>query len=432
MVGLGVFLAVLLVFALLSRLLSSASVTPQMLVMGAGLGLALLRPEEKAVVIDTEVLRSIGELALVLALFVDASRSDIAALRRSALLPTRLLVVGLPLTIAAGWLAAALLIPDLDPVGAFILAVLVAPTDAALGALVVNSPGVPVRIRQALNVESGLNDGLVTPLVLIGLAVATAEGSAGSGYQAVDTMAQIGIGILAGIVVGVGGGSILRFAGRRDLIIPSARWVVTPTLALLAWFAAHQLGGNAFIAAFVAGLCLTIAHGPLQSAYLEFAEGFGELAGLAVFFLFGALLPSLPMLDPSVVLFAVLALTAVRMLPVAVSLIGGGLRAPSIAFIGWFGPRGLATIVLGLMTIGDGTPLSEDARIAAAVATTVALSVVAHGLTAGPLVARYARFAAGLPPAAAELGETIEIQTRTEALRRGRAATTTPDDTTQR
>jgi NhaP-type Na+/H+ or K+/H+ antiporter len=422
MVALGVFVATLLTWAALSRPLASLSVTPQILVMAAGLGLALLRPADSNVGMNPEILRVVGELALIMALFVDASRSNIAALRRSALVPTRLLAVGLPLTIAAGWLAAAVLVPGIDAAGALVLAVLVAPTDAALGALVVNSPAVPVRVRQALNVESGLNDGLVTPLVLVATAISAADGASTGRPWILDAATQIAIGAAAGIVIGVGGGALLRVAGRMDLVISSARWIIAPALAVLSWIVAQALGGNAFVAAFVAGLCLTIAHGPVRTAYLEFAEGFGELAGLAVFFLVGALLTTVSALNPAILVFAVLALTIVRMLPVAVSLAGSGLSLPSVAFIGWFGPRGLATVVLGLMALGDGVPLYEDAPIAAAVITTVTLSVVLHGLSAGPLVARYGRFAERLAPGAAELDETIEIATRAAALRGGRAA----------
>ncbi len=423
MVPLGIFVATLLGYAMLSRWFVRLSVTPQIALLVAGLATALALPEDLTPAVDAEVLRLVGEIALVMALFVDASRSDIAALRRSATLPVRLLVVGLPLTIAVGWLAAATLVPGIDPTGAFILAVLVAPTDAALGALVVNSERVPLRVRQALNVESGLNDGLVTPLVLVGVAALSAEGSAGTTGWILDAVLDIALGAGAGVIVGAGGGLLLSLASRRALVLPSTRWLIAPVLAVLAWVVAQSLGGNAFVAAFVAGLSLTVAHGPVREAYLEFAEGFGELAGLAVFFLLGVVLTLLPLGDPGIVAFALLALTVVRMLPVAVALVRSRLGWPTIAFVGWFGPRGLATVVLGLMAIGDGFPFYEGTPVAAAAGLTVALSVIAHGLSAGPLVGWYGRWADRLPEDAPELGRSIEIATRGAPLRQGRSAT---------
>lgn len=423
MTPLGVFIATLLGYAVLSRWFVRLSVTPQIALLLAGLATALVLAGDVMPAIDAEILRLVGEVALVMALFVDASRSNIAALRRSATLPVRLLVVGLPLTIALGWVAAAVLVPGLDPTGAFILAVLVAPTDAALGALVVNSERVPLRIRQALNVESGLNDGLVTPLVLVGVAALAAEGPMGSSGWILDAVLDVALGAGAGILVGAGGGLLLALASRRDLIVPSTRWLIAPVLAMLAWVVANAIGGNAFVAAFVAGLSLTVVHGPIREAYLEFAEGFGELAGLAVFFLLGALLTQLPIGNPGIIAFALVALTLVRMLPVAVALVRSRLGWPTIAFVGWFGPRGLATVVLGLMAIGDGFPFYEGTPLAAAAGLTVALSVIAHGLSAGPLVAWYGRWAERLPEDAPELGRTIEIATRGAPLREGRSAT---------
>ena len=423
MPGIAVFLAVLFGYALLSRWFERISVTPHILVVVAGLAFAALRAGDARELTEVETLQLAGELALVLALFVDASRSDVVALRRAAMLPVRLLLIGLPLTIVAGWVVAAMLFPEIDLAHAFIIAALVAPTDAALGSVVVNSTRVPVRIRQALNVESGLNDGLVTPLVLVAVAYVTAGGGEGTTGWIGEAVGEVGLGVLVGVFVGGGGAIALRLAERRSLIAPATRWVIAPTMALLAWWAGHAVGGNVFIAAFSAGLALTVVHGRVRPAYLEFADGVGELAGLGVFFLFGALLPDLPLLDPPVIVFGVAALTVVRMVPVAVATIGAGLAAPTVGFLGWFGPRGLASIVLGLMATGSGLPLADDPRIAAAVAMTVLLSVVAHGLTATPFVQRYAVMARRLPASAAEHEASVEIASRTASLRQGRAAT---------
>jgi sodium/hydrogen antiporter len=414
MLTIGLFFAGLLAYALFSRVLDRASITAQivMLAIGVGLGVVVQGTPEQSV--EGELLGVAGELALILALVVDAARIDIGALRRTARLPIRLLVIGLPLTIAAGTIAAILVLPGITILDAIIVSTLLAPTDAALGAVVVNSRFVPRRIRQALNVESGLNDGLVTPIVLVAAALAVAGGDPGDSAWIADAVAQIAFGALAGIVVGVLGALGLRLAVARQWMNAGTHWMAAPAIGFLAWFVAHELGGNVFVAAFAAGLAMTAAYGRVPESFLEFAEIGSELLGLIVFFLFGALLVGIAeTISVPVVIYAVLSLTVVRMLPVAISLRGTHLRRPTVAFIGWFGPRGLASIVLTLVALGDGggTP-PFGATIVSAVALTIALSVIAHGLSAGPSAARYGEFVATLPEDAAELKQTAELRTR--------------------
>ncbi len=420
MVTVGLFFAGLLAYALFSRLLDRRSVTVQivMLAIGVGLGVAVQGTPEMTV--DTELLGVAGELALILALVVDAARIDIGALRRTAGLPIRLLVIGLPLTIVAGTVAAALVLPGITLLDAVIVGTLLAPTDAALGALVINSGLVPLRIRQALNVESGLNDGLVTPIVLLAASLAVAGGDVGETEWIVDAVAEIAFGAIAGIVVGGLGALALRLAIARQWMHDGTHWMVVPAIGFLAWFVAHELGGNVFVAAFAAGIATTAVYGRVPESFLEFAEVGGELLGLIVFFLFGALLVEISgAISVPVVLYAVLSLTVVRMLPVAIALRGTHLRGPTVGFIGWFGPRGLASIVLTLVALGDGggtPPFGAD--IVSAVAVTIALSVIAHGLSAGPAVARYGVFVASLPDDAAEHEHTAELATRRGVNRR--------------
>lgn len=414
MVLLGVFCAVLLAYGLLSRVLQARSLTPQIVLLVSGIAVGLAIRGSSEVTVDTEVLHVAGEFALVLALTVDAARIDVAALRGTAGLPIRLLAIGLPLTIAAGILAALAILPGVTVLDALILATLVAPTDAALGAVVVSSERVPLRIRQALNVESGLNDGLVTPIVLVAAAAAQAGSEAAAGAWVADAIAQIGLGVIAGALVGIGTAVLLRVAIHRGWILEGARWMAAPAMALLAWFVAHEIGGNVFVAAFVAGLAATAAYGRVPDAFLEFAEVTGELLGLVVFFLFGALVPSIAGIDGPVILFALVALTLARMLPVAVSLIGTHLAPQTVAFMGWFGPRGLASLVLALVAIGDGSaaPPGFAPVVVAAVTATIVLSVLAHGLSAGPAVARYGRFVDTLPVDAAEREHAAPLPTR--------------------
>lgn len=417
MLILGIFFAGLLAYGLLSRLLDERSLTPQIVMLGFGLAMGVVVAGTPEVGIDTELLQVAGEAALILCLFVDAARIDVGALRGSAGLPTRLLAIGLPLTLVVGTMGALALFPDLALLDAVLLALLVAPTDAALGVLVVSSPKVPIRIRQALNVESGLNDGLVTPLVLVVVVAGHAEGSGTSGWIA-DALAQIGLGVVAGVVVGAGGAALLRSTLQRGWVLDGARWILAPALAFLAWFVASELGGNAFVAAFVAGFAATATIGRVSDELLEFGEVGGELLGLAVFFMFGVLVPSLGPFDLSIVLFAIGALTIVRMLPVAIALVGTHLAAPTVAFMGWFGPRGLASIVLALVAIGDGAegPPALPPVVIAAVALTVTLSVLTHGLSAGPAVRWYAGAIAHLPTEAPERAPTGIVPVRGRAL----------------
>jgi NhaP-type Na+/H+ or K+/H+ antiporter len=414
---LGIFFAGLLGYGLLSRVLDARSLTPQIVMLVLGLILGVIVAGTPEVEIDTELLHVAGEAALILCLFVDAARIDVRALRGSAGLPTRLLAIGLPLTLVAGTLVALVLFPDLPLLNAVLLAILVAPTDAALGVLVVSSPKVPIRIRQALNVESGLNDGLVTPLVLVAVVAGGAESSGTSGWVA-DAFAQIGLGVVAGAVVGAGGATLLRLAFQRGWVLDGARWILAPSLAFLAWFVALELGGNAFVAAFVAGFAATATIGRVSDELLEFGEVGGELLGLAVFFMFGVLVPSLGPFDLPTVLFAIAALTIARMLPVAAALFGTRLAPATVAFMGWFGPRGLASIVLALVAIGDGAegPPAFAPVVIAAVALTVTLSVLAHGLSAGPAVRWYGGTIAHLPSGAPELMPTDAIPVRGRAL----------------
>jgi NhaP-type Na+/H+ or K+/H+ antiporter len=425
---LGTFFVGLLVYGLLARLFDARGLTPQIvaLVLGMAVGVAIAGSSE--VKVDTEFLHLAGEAALVLCLFVDAARIHVPALRGTAVLPARLLAIGLPLTVIAGTVVAVVILPGITLLDAVILAALVAPTDAALGSAVVSSPLIPLRIRQALNVESGLNDGLVTPLVLVGVVIATSpEGASTTGWVA-DAAAQIGLGTVAGVVVGVGGALLLRVAMRHRWVMPGSQWMVAPALAALAWALAEDLGGNIFIAAFVAGLAATATFGRVPDDLLEFGEISGELLGLAVFFLFGALVPSLGPYEPAIILFAVLALTLVRILPVAISLIRTGLAPETVAFVAWFGPRGLASIVLAVVAVGDGAEGAPPFPpvVVSAVALTVVLSVFAHGLTAVPAVAAYRQRLDRLPDDAPEHEATAELPARRSALHRRVAAMADP------
>ncbi len=417
MLILAIFAAAIFGHALLSRLLDLRSITPQIVCLVAGLLTGLLATEVHLSQATAEELRVIGEIALVLCLFSDASRIDLRSERRSAGVPARLLLIGLPLTIVLGVLVGLAVLPGMGLTAAFLLAVLLAPTDAGLGQAIVTDRSIPVRIRQAINVESGLNDGLVTPLVLFAVAIEEAElsGTEGDGGWIRFAVSEIGLGILVGIVLGVVGARLVRWAIATNRLSGSSAWAVAPALAILAWTLTPWIGGNAFIAAFVTGMATTAAGGRLPSAFTHFGETAGELAGLAVFFLFGTLVPQIDGYSVPIVAYALLSLTVLRMLPVALALRGTRLSGPTVAFIGWFGPRGLASIVLALLALGDGRHPTLQPLVAAAVASTVLLSVIAHGLSARPLSSWYARSVAALPATAPEFEDAPELPTRDRA-----------------
>ena len=382
----------LLGVAAVSRKLVGSPITPAILFVGfgllvgpSGLGGIDLQSSDSAV-------RVLAEATLALVLFCDASRVHVGQLRRAVGVPLRLLGIGLPLTILLGTAVAAVLFGHLTAAEALILGIVLAPTDAALGQAVVTEPRVPERIRQGLNVESGLNDGICVPLLFAAVALADLEsdisGGRGAGRLVVDA---IGYGLLGGVVAGVGIAMLIRIAASRRLI--DSRWypVIPAAGAGLAYGIADALGGSGFIAAFVAGVAFRLALGRDPERLNRLTEEVGDILNGVTFILFGVILlgPALSSLSWQLVVYAVLSLTLVRMVPVAVSMWGTHAGRPTLGFLGWFGPRGLASIVFAVIVVEE-SHLPHEHVIVLAVYLTVGLSVLVHGLSAGPLAARYA------------------------------------------
>ncbi len=399
--GLATVGLVLLALAAVSRRLVSTPVTPAMVVVAAGVLVGPLLLDDLTVAPTSSTVRKLAEATLAVVLFSDASRIDLRALRREASLPGRLLGIGLPLTIALGALAALALFGSFSLSEALILGVILAPTDAGLGSAVVTDSRLPQRVRQSLNAESGLNDGICVPLLLIVLA--TASGAGGAAHPVHVVGEEIGYGLLGGVAAGVLAGSIVVRAGRRGLIDDAWRQIIPVAAAALAYGVALALGGSGFIAAFVAGIVFGAIAREDDAAMMRFTEETGALLDTITFFVFGAVLlgPALEHVSWQIALYAVLSLTIVRMLPVAISLWGSHARAPTVAFIGWFGPRGLASIVFAVVV--EDTFHSHTDTILTACYLTVGLSVLLHGVSAAPLVSRYAewyrRDVAEQPPA---------------------------------
>jgi NhaP-type Na+/H+ or K+/H+ antiporter len=383
----GVFLA----YAACSRRLDNTPLTAAMVFVAAGFvfgthGLDWLHGNY-----SEHAISALAEATLVIVLFTDAARIDLRSLRREYEWPARLLGIGLPLTIAAGTLVGVLVLHDVRWAEAAVLAIVLAPTDAALGQAVVTDPALPSRVRQGLNVESGLNDGLCVPLLAIALGVAQTETGETTGAHAAKLVFEaLGWGLAGGLVAGVVAASVLRVARTRGWI--QSHWVqVVPVIAAVgAYGMADAYGGSGFIAAFVAGVVYGRLAGREESDAAFSEESGGVLNGVT-FIVFGAaVLGSIwSQIGAVDVIYAVLSLTAVRMIPVAMAMLGSGARLPTVLFLGWFGPRGLASIVFGVVVV-EGGGLPHTGLLIVVMAVTVGLSVFAHGATAAPLARRYA------------------------------------------
>ncbi len=397
------FIVVVFAYALVSRRLASTVITAPIVFTAAGALLLLL--EIDLTVVDRKSFLLIAETGLVMTLFTDAARVDWPSLKRDRNLPVRLLSIGMLMTIVLGALAAMACLAGLTWWEAGILAAILAPTDAGLGQVIVNSPLVPIRVRRALNVEAGLNDGLSVPFLMLFIALAAAaDASAGpQGMLANFLLEQLGYGAAIGLAIGLGGGALMGVAERRRWMSSALAQLGVVALPLLCIIASEEGGASMFIAAFVAGLAVQIGFPHIGRHSVEFTEDWGQLFNFFVFFLFGLFVArAAGDFTPAIVLYAVLSLTVVRMLPVAVALAGTGLQRTTVVFMGWFGPRGLASIVLGLVYLEHETKLPGENTIRLAVMATVLLSIVAHGLTAMPGIRRYGRAVNSMPADAPE------------------------------
>jgi len=377
-----------LVYVVLSARLKRTAVSSAIFFLTAGILLGDAALGWFAFQPDSGVLRLIAESTLALVLFADASRIDLRLLRRELAVPARLLGIGLPLTIIAGALAAFALIPGLSGIEAVLLAIAVAPTDAALGQAVVSDDRVPSRIRQGLNVESGLNDGLCVPLLLIALGVAAAEGGHSDPVRLV--VEEIGFGVAGGIVAAGFGWAGMRFGRARAWVDEAWAPLAPIVITGIAYGLATVLHGSGLIAAFAAGLAYgTIARGSAEEA-TEMIESAADGLSAVTFFVFGAAFVPV-MIEGftwATLAFAVVVLTVGRMLPVAIALIGTRARLPTVLYVGWFGPRGLASIVFAVLIL-EADVVPGVNLVLGAIVLAVIISVYAHGATARALTDRY-------------------------------------------
>ncbi len=420
--GIAILAMSVVLYAALAGKLGRWSITMPMVFVAVGLILGPLGAGLLALSPEAESLKVFTEITLALLLFADASTLTYGQVLDDAGLSGRLLAFGLPLTIAFGAAAALVLLPSEGLAFACLLGAMLAPTDAALGLPIFNNPRVPVRIRRALNIESGLNDGIATPFVLLFLAfaVATEEQAQASGGWWRMALSEIALAVLVGSAIGLIGGWLLRQAARRGWSTDGGKQIAILGLALAAYYSSVTLGGNGFIAAFVGGIAFRAATHDQLMEPTEFTETFGTFLSLLVWSIFGAVLVTTLLSYPfdwRPLVYAILSLTVVRMAPVSLAMIGAGLRPDSVAIMGWFGPRGLASVVFTLMALEDfkngGRPV--DTLLLAAT-WTILLSVILHGLTAAPLSSWYARRLGAAQPPPAELSGVSDLRQRRPAL----------------
>jgi sodium/hydrogen antiporter len=389
-----VLAVVLFGWSVVSDRLAARNLTGPIVFVVAGLLLANSSWGIVTVDVESSTVHVLAEVTLGLLLFADASKVPLAAARHDLRLTSRLLGIGLPLSIVAGAALAIVAFPDLPIALAGLIAAGLAPTDAALSASVIADERLPIGVRRVLNVESGLNDGIATPVVTFCIAsAATVLGIAAHHDEAgFGALQQLAVGIAIGAGIALIGGRLLTIAHRRGWMQHGTRRLATLALALLAFQIASEVGGNPFVSAFVGGLAFGAAAGTDNGESVELAELGGSLLSLVMWFVFGAgfIIPAFEDLDARVVIYAVGSLTVVRMVPVAIALLGAGQDRATVAFIGWFGPRGLASVVFALLAVEDLG--NGDPRVLAAVhaiVITIVFSIIAHGLTARPLAGRY-------------------------------------------
>ena len=390
--NLALLAAFLLTYSIFAGRFESRLLNGPLMFMLAGLilgpaFLGILQPR-----IDKDGLRILAELTLAIVLFSDAANANLKTLKAYEGLPLRLLLLGLPLTMLSGWLVGMWLFPQVPSLELAILATLLAPTDAALGKAVVSNPKVPASVREGLNVESGLNDGICVPVLLMFLALLIEEQTRSPLSMAgLLFIEELGIGAVTGVVLTPIAWRLQRYSGQHQWQTPVWSQLMLPGLAVLCFATAQAIGGSGFIAAFVGGLFASYLFTQQKHHLLKASEEFASLLSVVTWVVFGALVVprAWSSLTVEVWLYALLSLTVIRVLPVLISLAGSRFDLETRLFIGWFGPRGLASIVFAVMILEY--PLEASHTLVAVAVCTVFLSVLLHGLTANPWVARLAR-----------------------------------------
>ena len=384
----------ILLYGVFSKLSERSPISGPMIFAGTGILLSPLGFNLIEVHVSADIVRTMAEITLIIILFVDASLIQFAKLRTVlAGIPARLLLIGLPLTMLLGTLTALYFFPGQNIWVLVMLALILSPTDAALGQAVVKSEQVPERIKESISIESGLNDGMSLPPILLCIAVLASGGSAlsGDGHWLAFMAKQLTIGPLVGAFVGYFGGKVIDYATNKDWMGNVFHELSAISLAILAFSLAEIFHGNGFIAAFFAGLMLGTKIHIVRERIQEFGEAQGQLLSLIIFFLLGmSIYLFYPYWDINALIYSILSLTIIRMVPVMISLVGTNIDVYSKLFIGWFGPRGIASVLYMLIVIGElGVPGFE--QILSVIVLTVLISIFVHGLSAVYLSNKFER-----------------------------------------
>jgi len=394
-----IFFVALLVFlfGLVSAVADRSPITGPMVFVAVGLLAGPLGVDLFDVTMDSKLIRIIAEVTLILILFTDASTIHLKALRCEYKTPLRLLGIALPLTMLAGLALAVPLFPGESLWMVAVMAFVLSPTDAALGQAVVNNKNIPGLVRDSIEVESGINDGIALPPIMVCIAALTAAAGTSLDFVYWGSFAagQIIYGPLVGAAVGLVGGMLINFSVKRDWMEPVFQRLASFSLALLSYALAEKLGGNGFIGAFFGGLMLSARSKVVRSRIQEFGEAEGQQLSLFVFLIFGMVLvpEAMEHWDGAALLYALLSLTVIRMVPVAISLIGTKMDLVTVSFIGWFGPRGIASILYLLIFVSE-VGRKDNERMLSVIVLTVLISIFLHGLSAVPLANFYGRYAA--------------------------------------
>lgn len=383
-----IFASFILIYSLIAKRIEKTPLSGPLLAVIVGLVAGPLLLDLTVVKVEVEGYKVIAELALALVLFTDASNTNIKELVKNATVPTRLLLIGLPLTIVFGMIGGVIVFKGFSWIELGILATLLAPTDAALGKPVVTNQSVPSKLRESLNVESGLNDGICVPVLFLFIALFSAQTGEGVRFSfgLLLFAKQIGIGLVAGLGITFLGDRFVDYSQKRGLISKSWETVVIIALAFSCFTAAQIAGGSGFIACFTGGLLYSTINRKYKHDILEEAEGIGDTLSMLTWVIFSSVIiaANFKYFTWDILIYALLSLTLIRMIPVLISLIRTGIPGKEKLFIAWFGPRGLASIVFAIIILDIGLP--HQRTIVLTAACTILLSIILHGLSANPFI----------------------------------------------
>lgn len=371
-----------LAYAVVSGLVTRWYVAPALIFIAFGV---LLGPFGLGVIeigSDTAVFTIVAQLALTVILFNQAAELDLGTVLRRGHDSFRLILIGIPLTIGLGTVTALLVLPVMPVWEAVCLAAIVAPLEVTLIEALLQDRRIPERVRHALAMESGCYDGFALAALFAALALASDRSQSESWGWFLFRAEVLSLG--AGAVVGIIGGLLIARSFQRGWIDDTWAQLATVAVALLCFQVGEMFHGSGFVAAFAGGIAYAVvAQRTGADVPRQVADAAGHLLELLVFAMFGAAAVIVGWRDADwrVVLFAVLAVFVVRMVAVWLALVRTDVPTRSRLFIGWFGPRGIGTLVLGLLVVHEGAIEQVD-LITQTVVVAVTLSLVVHSVTA--------------------------------------------------